>query len=381
MHRSLIYIVALCALLLAPGAALAGPQVNTLQVGSRPTGLALGPDGTLFISHGDSYTLTTVAPDGTTGDVKVGTLPLSPLVDGGLGRAFVANRVEGTLSVVELREGRPTIIATLQLGGAPTTAALDAGRHLVYVGVQPNLLVIIDGASLEIKGSVPMGWNPRALALDESRGRLAALSYDDSLLTWFTPDGVQLAQAFIGFETRRFAGVEVRPGAGDGPPEVRTKWETIRVQTQPSAVAIDTASGLAWVTNELNAELVGADAEGHVPSRYRVGSHPRALVVLNGTAYVANWGENTVSVVGLADGATGSVLVGYAPSAIGIDHVRNVIYVAEAGRNTLGRIDGATLAYSHLAVGRAPDALLIDAAAGRTYVANHGADTISVITE
>lgn len=374
-------LVVLFVVMCAPGATLAAPHVSALQVGSRPTGLAFGADGTLVVSHGDSYTLTTVAADGTQGTLHVGTLPLRPVVDTGTGRLFVANRVEGTMSVVEIRDRQPVLVDTVVLGGTPAAIALDSTRHLLYIAVQPNQLLMIDGTTLQTTASVAMGWNPRGLAVDEARGRVAALSYDDSLLTWFSATGVQLNQTFVGFETRRFAGVDVRPGAGQGPPDVRTKWETIRVQTQPSAVAIDSASGRAWVTNELNAELVGVDAENHDPIRYRVGAHPRALAVLNGVAYVANWGDNTVSVVALGDGTTASVLVGYAPSAIAIDHVRNTVFVAEAGRNTLGRIDGATLAYTSFAVGRAPDELLIDPATGRVYVANHGADTVSVVSD
>src|SRR5690242_11961078 len=91
MNRLYLVFLPLLALLLLPGAAFAGPQVSVLQVGSRPTGLAFGADGTLFVSHGEGYTLTTIAPDGTQGAVQVGTLPLSPVVDSGLGRAFVAN--------------------------------------------------------------------------------------------------------------------------------------------------------------------------------------------------------------------------------------------------------------------------------------------------
>jgi DNA-binding beta-propeller fold protein YncE len=248
------------------------------------------------------------------------------------------------------------------------------------VAVQPNLLLLVDGAAARVIATAQVGWNPTALAVDAARGRVAVLSHDESTITWVGADGAVLSQAFIGITARQLVDVEVRPQP-DGQPEVRRRYETIHLQTEPSAVAIDSATGMAWVTNELNGELVAADAEGNIPARYRVGAHPRALAILNGVAYVANWGENTIFAVALADGATRSVLVGYAPSALAVDHARNTLFVAESGRNTLGVIDTATLAYRYLAVGRAPGALLVDPAAGRVYVANHGADTLSIVTE
>lgn len=151
MKRHYLLIIALATLFLLPTAAFAGPQISALQVGSRPTGLALAADGTLLISHGDGYTLSTVAPDGKASSVNVGTLPLTPLVDNALGRVFVANRVEGTLSVIEMHDGNPVVVNTLALGGAATAAALDASRHLVYVAVQPNQLIAIDGAALTVR--------------------------------------------------------------------------------------------------------------------------------------------------------------------------------------------------------------------------------------
>lgn len=369
--------------LLVPQLAAAAPSIRTISLAARPTALVATSDGRTLISHGEGYTATALQSDGSATSFNVGALPLAPLFDEGLGRGFVLSQADQRLSVIAWAgDGSPASLeATIELSVQPSTAALDPERHLLYVGLQPNLLAIIDAAALQEIARVEIGWNPKALAVDSVRGRVAALSFDDSTLTWLDSAGTLLAQVFVGFETRRFKGVDVRPGTGEGGPDVSTEWETIRVQTMPNSVMIDSASGIAWVLNEFNSELVGVDPQGEHLLRYRVGVNPRSLVALNGVAYVANWGDNTLNVIQLADGSMTDLLVGYAPSALALDGARARLYVAESGRNSLGIISLADLSYQHVAVGRAPQALALNPSDGSLYVANRGASSLSIVSQ
>jgi|HigsolmetaAR202D_1030399.scaffolds.fasta_scaffold00071_18 Uncharacterized conserved protein len=378
--RTLLLLALLC--LLTPQLAAAAPSIRTINLVERPTALFVTSDGRSLISHGEGYTATALQSDGSATSFNVGALPLAPLFDEALGRGFVLSQVEQRLSVIAWpADGAPARLeATLDLGAQPSAAALDPARHLLYVGLQPNLLAIIDVAALQEIARVEIGWNPKALAVDSARGRVAALSFDDSTLTWLDSAGTILGQVFVGFETKRFKGVDVRPGDGEGGPEVRSEWEIIRVQTMPNSVMIDSASGVAWVLNEMNSELVGVDPQGEHLIRYRVGVNPRSLIALNGMAYVANWGDNTLNVIQLADGSTSDLLVGYAPSALALDEARARLYVAEAGRNTLGIISLDDLRYEYLAVGRAPQALALNPSDGSLYVANRGASSLSIVS-
>jgi DNA-binding beta-propeller fold protein YncE len=380
--KTRLTILVLLVALFVPQLAAAAPSVRTISLAERPTALVVTSDGRSLVSHGEGYTATALQSDGRATSFNVGALPLAPLFDEGLGRGFVLSQAEQRLNVIAwAADSAPASLeATLDLGAQPSTAALDPARHLLYVGLQPNLLAIIDAAALQEIARVEIGWNPKALSVDSARGRVAALSFDDSTVTWRYSAGPVLGQVFVGFETKRFKGVDVRPGTGEGGPDVRSEWETIRVQTMPNSVMIDSASGIAWVLNEMNSELVGVDLEGEHLLRYRVGVNPRSLIALNGVAYVANWGDNTLNLIQLADGSTSDILVGYAPSALALDGARARLYVAEAGRNSLGIISLDGLRYEHVAVGRAPQALALNPSDGSLFVANRGASSLSIVS-
>lgn len=355
-------------------------SVQTILLSASPTGIALAPDGTVIVSNGRSYTISIVDPNSATSrDVPVGMLPLAPALDPLHGRAFIASSAEPVVSVYNLASQQ--IEASLALAGPATAVGIDASAHRLYVAVQPNVLQVFDTASLAPIATSTAGWNVNALAVDSARARLAVLSRDDALVTWFNSDGVMIGQRFVGFQTRRLVHVEVTPPSEPGqPPAVDTHWETVNVSNEPSAIAIDSGSGWAWVTGELTGKLIGTDVNTEHPVHYAVGSKPRALAVLNGQAYVANWGDNTISLVNLADGASRKQMVGYAPSAVVLDASHGRLLIAENIRNALGVLDVNTLAYERIALGRGPSAMAWDEAHNRVVVANSGSNSLSIVS-
>lgn len=354
-------------------------SVQSIPLAAAPTGLALAPDGSLVASNGRGYTISLIDPNtSAVRELPVGLLPLTPQVDATQGRAFVASSVDPVVTVYNF--GSQQIETGLDVAGPATAVALDASAARLYVGVQPNLVQVFDTASLTLVATSEVGWNVNAIAADSARGRAAVLSRD-ALVTWLNTDGAWLSQRFVGFQTRELVNVSVNgPNKeGDGP-DIDMQWRTVNVSSEPSAIAIDSASGWAWVAGELTGQITGTDVDTEHPMVYNVGSKPRALAVHNGQAAVANWGDNTVSLVTLADGTSTKHGVGYAPSAIVVDTNLNRVLIAENIRNSLGVLNLNDLSYERIALGRNPSALVWDAATNRVYVANSGSSSLSIVS-
>jgi len=113
-----------------------------------------------------------------------------------------------------------------------------------------------------------------------------------------------------------------------------------------------------------------------------VGSGPGAVAVdaVAHTVYVANYTDDTVSVIDAAtDAVTAIIPVGSGPGAVAVDAAAGTVYVANFS-GAVSVIDAATDAVTAtIPVGSGSDAVAVDAVAGTVYVANYTDDTVSVI--
>jgi DNA-binding beta-propeller fold protein YncE len=132
-----------------------------------------------------------------------------------------------------------------------------------------------------------------------------------------------------------------------------------------------------------------------------VGHSPFALAVdeARHTVYVANLGDDTVSVI---DGATcnarvtsgcgqipATAIAGLGPAQVAVAKATGTVYVANFGDDTVSVIDGArcnatitsgcSRAPATVRVGANPINLAIDQATGTIYVASNGDSTVSIV--
>jgi YVTN family beta-propeller protein len=159
---------------------------------------------------------------------------------------------------------------------------------------------------------------------------------------------------------------------------------TIRVGATPDGVAVDSAAHTAYVANGGDGTVSVIDeATGAVTGTIRVGATPDGVAVDSAarTAYVANGGDGTVSVIDAATGAvTGTIRVGSDPGAVAVDSAARTAYVANFA-GTVSVIDEATgTVTATIPTGSGSDAVAVDSAARTVYVANF-AGTVSVIDE
>ena len=114
-----------------------------------------------------------------------------------------------------------------------------------------------------------------------------------------------------------------------------------------------------------------------------MGSGPDGVAVdpASHTAYVANGGTNTVSVIDETTGAvTATITVGANPSAVAVDPTSHTAYVANLA-GTVSVIDEAAGAVTAtVPVGADPSGVAVDPTTHIAYVPNYGDGTVSVIS-
>ena len=117
---------------------------------------------------------------------------------------------------------------------------------------------------------------------------------------------------------------------------------------------------------------------------FPVGSVPLGVAVnpMTGTTYVADAGDDTVSVLsGRTHQVIATVPVGSIPHGVAIDWVTNTIYVGNVASNTVTVIDGRTnQVKATIPVGAGPFGLAVSGVLTRNvYVSNANGNTVQLI--
>jgi DNA-binding beta-propeller fold protein YncE len=144
-------------------------------------------------------------------------------------------------------------------------------------------------------------------------------------------------------------------------------------------------------TGELADAVVLIDAvKGNVSEPIHVGRHPYGLAFgpEARTLYVADWGESSVSAIGIATHDVRTIAVGKHPNHLLLSPDGTRLYVSEADDDTIGVIDtesderiagGNAAPYNGRFYGASPSALALAPDAKRLFVADAAANAIAVM--
>jgi YVTN family beta-propeller protein len=114
--------------------------------------------------------------------VAVGRLPWRVVVDERRGRAFVVNRGDGTVSVLD--SGTGALLRTVAVGIDPVAAAVDEGTGRVFVANGGDATVsVLDARSGAVLGVVVVGTSPQGLAVDGRAGRVFVPNRSDGTVS------------------------------------------------------------------------------------------------------------------------------------------------------------------------------------------------------
>jgi YVTN family beta-propeller protein len=165
----------------------------------------------------------------------------------------------------------------------------------------------------------------------------------------------------------------------------------IGVGANPDAVAVNTATGMIYVTNESDGTVsVINGVTATVTKTIQVGSDPRGIAVdeATGNVYVTNSGDGTVSVInGNASAVTATITVGAGTDAVAVDDKTGQVFVSwhdgiatiSAVTNTVTQQTSTTPDNPIMGTGIS-DVMAVDPGTGRLYRVGFGAaDLVQVI--
>jgi len=347
-------------------------------------------------------------------------------VDAPLGRIFVVSRPldatgapsgSGAVSVRDAVRGG--VVCTFRVGVNPTSIAVDARAHRVFVlnsgrltqdymhfpAGSVSVLDARDPRCLSGQGAdhpwpalhtVAVGYHPYAVTIDERSGHAFVIN-GNALRVLDATSGVLLHTATVprtsppldamAVDTRR--GQVVVTGyepsgfhlfaAGSG-----QLTRTVRVGAHVSPVAVDSQTGRIFVadqSNEPSAVSVLDAVSGRVVGMTTAGRFPVKVVVdeMTGRAFVLNGFDNSVTVL---DARTGTLLrtsvIGASVHDMAIDTVTGRLYVTTAaGITLLDATSGAVL--RTVAVGMQPGIVAINAHTGQVIITNTGRNSVSIL--
>ncbi|HEU0203129.1 MAG TPA: CFI-box-CTERM domain-containing protein [Burkholderiaceae bacterium] len=114
-----------------------GTRRATIQVGARPTGIAVSPDGgSIFVSNQADNTVSHInaASDTVSATVPVAQAPTGIAISPDGTRVFVASRVGNAVSVLSSADGTAAA-PPIALADSPLAVAIDAQGHAAYVAL------------------------------------------------------------------------------------------------------------------------------------------------------------------------------------------------------------------------------------------------------
>jgi YVTN family beta-propeller protein len=152
---------------------------SPLQTSNFPLGVLARADGsvTYVASERDGvvYTLDTHDPTHIhqLAMTATGSHPVAMVFDRAQSRLFVANALSDTISVIDTASNK--VVGTVLLrpdaardlpGASPTSLALSPDEKTLYVTLADmNALAVVDVAALSVRGMMPVGWYPSAVAV------------------------------------------------------------------------------------------------------------------------------------------------------------------------------------------------------------------------
>src|SRR5215471_1152312 len=162
------------------GGRLPRPQDLTLPAGVAPNADRVVVDNRGIASTG---TVTRIDLQGRrpTDTIPVGLHPMAMVWDEKRERLYVANGNKDSVSVIDTKSNRVNATFLLQpfsrtiAGIAPTALALSPEGSVLYVACGGiNAVVVLDALTGNIRGLIPTGWYPNALAISADNKYIAA---------------------------------------------------------------------------------------------------------------------------------------------------------------------------------------------------------------
>ena len=97
--------------------------------------------------------------------IQAGNSPSGVAVNPNTGRVYVANRGDGTISVID--SATKTVIGTITVGDIPADLAVNPATNRLYLTYSDNnITTVIDGSTGQVVGNIAVPQNVKAIAVN-----------------------------------------------------------------------------------------------------------------------------------------------------------------------------------------------------------------------
>jgi len=362
-------------------------QDRTLQVGTRPTGLAVNPNRNevYAVNTGTALGVGSVSVIDTDTNRVVATIPVHKLpyfidVDAAGRRAYVANSGSNTVSVIDLDQRRE--IAVAGAGEQPGLARISPDMRTLVVTNRGSGSVSVFAIAPYAGGPAP---GPAGLAAaSNSAATPAEQERPPQLRAAFSgcpgaTDAVILSdssKAFIacsGGHQVMVISLAAAPdlwAAKQNPSLLNDRMLTLlEVGETPVQLAPKPDSGEIFCSNFDSDSFSEIETQtNEVGGTYTIGSKPAFGIVGadGGTLWVSNFGADSINLWSIDDGQlAGSVRTGHAPDALAFSADQHLLLAADARSGDVSIIrtegkNGAAL-FTILPAGGSPNAIVVKA--------------------
>jgi DNA-binding beta-propeller fold protein YncE/tRNA A-37 threonylcarbamoyl transferase component Bud32 len=279
------------------------PEIATIDVGRRPTGITVGGVNVWVTSTG-AHVVDAIDPakDRVAGNpIPVGGQPISVAV--GFGSIWVVNHSENTVMRLDPGE-RPTPIV-IPVGDQPTDVAVDTSWVWVTNG-GADTVSRVDPETNRVDDTAQVPASPRSVATGEGA-------------VWVT-------------------NIDAKSVSKIDPQQAKTIGHPVPVGQRPNDLAV--GYGSVWVIDNVNGTLtrIDPDAAQVIGDPIVVGSHPRGVKTGFGYVWVANGGDGTVTRIDPKSAASAGppIRVGRNPADIAVG--KGAVWTANFDDSTVTKI-------------------------------------------
>ncbi|MGH3547661.1 MAG: hypothetical protein ACRDQU_05985 [Pseudonocardiaceae bacterium] len=196
----------------------AGKVIDTIAVGVNPTAVAVFPrDHYALVTdfYGNTISVINIATLKLVGTVPVGIHPDGVAIDPKGEFAYVTNSGSNSVSVIDIHAQK--VARTILVGRAPQKIAIDKdGKHAYVTNFGDNnvsvinlpnevgvdtLTTLLQLNGTKVNNTIPVGINPRGLAVDSDSHHAFVVSVAEGTVTVIdTAKGTVLGSSFVGYD-------------------------------------------------------------------------------------------------------------------------------------------------------------------------------------
>lgn len=309
--------------------------LNQIPVDDTPVALAVDPiHGLIYVANRTSHTVSIL--DEESGSVlrsiPVGDTPVAVYADALAGWAYVVNRVGNSISVVD---GLAlTLTQTIPVGQNPLAIAGDPSSGLVYVVNQVgNSVSIIDGA--ELTATITVGSSPVALVAAPNNHVYVA-SFGNATISVLA--GPTLVSTIPNLPRLAHSSIEVLPDGRVIAADLTGK-EALFLEGQTVITAVKTITSPQTLSTSPGREPLYEHLQV---------AHESIAVDAQGTVYIANFHDESVTVISADGSKVQSIPVDGQPYDLAYLSGTNQVYISVGNGITLLRNNNGAISTEYL---------------------------------